>query len=216
MPTKLHYIYDPLCGWCYAAESLLETAIASGNGLYELELHAGGLFQRTVIPASKREMIRQSDARIAHLTGQVFGESYLHELLNDPQCIFDSIPPIAAILAAQKQQKNYAPFMLKAIQHAHYREGKRVVEPDVLADIAETIGLDRQEYLMNYQQTLSSSIQDHIDDTLRLMHCSGIYGFPAFVLQKGERLEKLAHTDYYGKPDAFRNLLTEKFAPPVP
>lgn len=65
MQTKLHYIYDPLCGWCYAAESLLEAAMASGSRLYELELHAGGLFQRMHIPADKRDMIRQSDARIA-------------------------------------------------------------------------------------------------------------------------------------------------------
>ncbi|WP_169295634.1 hypothetical protein [Advenella sp. EE-W14] len=93
MQTKLHYIYDPLCGWCYAAESLLETAIASGSGLYELELHAGGLFQRMHIPAGKRDMIRQSDARISQMTGQIFGDAYLKGLLDNPQTIFDSLPP---------------------------------------------------------------------------------------------------------------------------
>lgn len=214
MQTKLHYIYDPLCGWCYAAETLLETAMASGSGLYELELHAGGLFQRMHIPAGKRDMIRQSDARIAQMTGQVFGDAYLNGLLDNPQTIFDSLPPITAILAAEKLQKNHAPFMLKAIQHAHYRDGKPIVQVDVLTDIAETIGLDRHEFAMAYEEILSGPIQHHIDDTLRLMHYAGVNGFPAFVLQKGDRLEKLEHTRYYGQPESFRHLLADKLAMP--
>lgn len=215
MQTKLHYIYDPLCGWCYAAESLLETAIASGNGLYELELHAGGLFQRMHIPAIKRDMIRQSDARISQMTGQIFGDAYLKGLLDNPQTIFDSLPTIAAILAAEKLQKNHAPFMLKAIQHAHYRDGKHIVQPDVLADIAEAIGLDRHEFAMSYEEVLSGPVQSHIDDTLRLMHHAGANGFPAFVLQKGDRLEKLEHTSCYGQPEAFRDFLLGKLDKPA-
>ena len=38
----LHYLYDPLCGWCYGAEPLVDAA-RSVQGL-EVRLHAGGLW----------------------------------------------------------------------------------------------------------------------------------------------------------------------------
>ncbi len=37
--TKLHYIYDPLCGWCYAAAPL----VAAARGILPVEGHAGGM-----------------------------------------------------------------------------------------------------------------------------------------------------------------------------
>ncbi|MDD2509471.1 MAG: hypothetical protein PHS78_10600, partial [Aliarcobacter skirrowii] len=85
---------------------------------------------------------------------------------------------------------------------------------DVLADIAEAIGLDRHEFAMSYEEVLSGPVQSHIDDTLRLMHHAGANGFPAFVLQKGDKLEKLDHTRYYGQPEMFRELIQNKFETP--
>ena len=40
--TTLHYVYDPLCGWCYGAAPLLRAA-AGIPGL-RIALHAGGLW----------------------------------------------------------------------------------------------------------------------------------------------------------------------------
>ena len=37
----LHYIYDPYCGWCYAAAPLI--AIAANHPNIQLELHGGGM-----------------------------------------------------------------------------------------------------------------------------------------------------------------------------
>ena len=42
MNTTLHYIYDPMCGWCYAAAPLIQAA-RQIDGL-NIELHAGGLW----------------------------------------------------------------------------------------------------------------------------------------------------------------------------
>jgi len=49
MNAVLHYIYDPLCGWCYGAEPLVWAA-SKVDGL-ALQLHAGGLWpQPTRLP----------------------------------------------------------------------------------------------------------------------------------------------------------------------
>lgn len=75
MENILHYIHDPLCGWYYAAEALVDVVRQHSAGRFGIELHAGGLFRRMYLPASMREHIKIADARIGDLTGQVFGQA---------------------------------------------------------------------------------------------------------------------------------------------
>ncbi len=213
MKITLHYIYDPLCGWCYAAEPLLEQLLASpACKQIAFEMHAGGLFQRMTLPQSKRAMIRQADARIASMTGQHFGQAYLDGLLERDDTVYDSLPPIAAILAAGAISAGSEPAMLQAIQYAHYREGRAIVQADVLADLAQSLQLDRDVFIKTYQEKLNGDIQGHLDDTLTLMHYAGAQGFPAFVIQKDDVLEKLGHERYYGDAPGFTALVEGKIS----
>ncbi len=213
MKNALHYIYDPLCGWCYAAAPLLQDILSSPlRAQFAFEMHAGGLFQRMPLPAGKRAMIRQADARIAEITGQIFGEAYLDGLLAREDTIYDSLPPIAAILAAGAISPGSEPDMLHAVQNAHYRQGRAIVQENTLADLAQNLGLERESFTNQYQSILKDNILDHLDNTLRLMHEAGAHGFPAFVIQKGHRLERLAHERYYGNASAFTAMFADKFS----
>src|SRR6187402_871027 len=100
MNAVLHYIYDPLCGWCYGAEPLVWAA-SKVDGL-ALRMHAGGLWpQPTRLPEHMRRYIQQADARVGQMSGQPYGEPYLNGLLLDPELVLESRPVIAAVLAAQ-------------------------------------------------------------------------------------------------------------------
>jgi protein-disulfide isomerase-like protein with CxxC motif len=64
----LHCVHDPLCGWCYAASSMVE---AVANAGIPIVLHGGGLWETpTGVAPDKRAYIQRSDARIAELTGE--------------------------------------------------------------------------------------------------------------------------------------------------
>lgn len=41
----LHYVYDPLCGWCYGIAPLIE--VVSNAFPNSIKLHGGGLFTPT-------------------------------------------------------------------------------------------------------------------------------------------------------------------------
>jgi len=179
MTAVLHYIYDPLCGWCYGAEPLW-TAAAAVTGL-ELRLHAGALWpQPTKLPEGTRLYIRQADARIAQMSGQPFGEPYLTGLLLDPDLVLDSRPVIAAVLAAQSLDETKALPMLRGIQHGHYEQGRRVVEEGTLAEIAGEIGLDPVAFVAAYR---SVPVDEHIAASREFMNNVGAQGFPTFVLE---------------------------------
>ena len=67
----LHYIHDPLCGWCYAAEPLVQAAAAAG---IPVVLHGGGLWGSPIhAPEAKRRMMRATDDRLAALARPPIG-----------------------------------------------------------------------------------------------------------------------------------------------
>ncbi|WBV43653.1 DsbA family protein [Pseudoroseomonas cervicalis] len=191
----LHYIHDPLCGWCYAASPLVEAAAAAGIAV---RLHGGGLWDApTALPPAKRAMIAQADARIAGMTGQPFGEAYLQGLLQDPATRFHSRPTIAALLAVPEAQ---ALPMLRAIQRAHYVEGQRVIETPVLARLAEGLGVAPAEFLPALE---AAPVDRHIETTRGLMQRIGAGGFPTFLVERDGVARPLPHQDCYGNPALF-------------
>ncbi len=197
LPT-LHYVYDPLCGWCYAAEPLVRAAAAAG---VPLALHGGGLWDPAVHATdAKRQMMRETDARIARLTGQVFGPAYVDGLLVDPRSVWWSRPTVAAILAAERLDARAALPMLVALQRAHYVEGRRIVERDVLAALARETDLDVDAFVVALDAV---PVDEHIRDTRAIMRRHGLQGYPSFLLERGNVLERLAHEGCYGNPEAF-------------
>lgn len=96
----LHYIYDPLCGWCYGAKPLIDVARDfAGSGPRWRD--DGWCATPTCVGATAR--LRDAhDHRIAQYTGQPFGEAYFEGLLRDTTAVFDSQPPTTAVLAAEQ------------------------------------------------------------------------------------------------------------------
>lgn len=212
MEKVLHYVYDPLCGWCYAAEGLIEAATGLAAGRFEVRLHAGGLFGGTRLSEAKRSQIRIADARIGEMTGQVFGEAYLNGLLRDPNALYDSIPPIRGILAAEAVQPGSSLPMLKALQRAHYREGRRIVESTTIAEVAESIGLDKARFIAAFEATKQGELAQHLESTHELMRKVGAHGYPTFVAQIGGNIELLPHERFYGNAMGFAELVSSIFA----
>ncbi|WP_035715634.1 DsbA family protein [Azorhizobium doebereinerae] len=199
MTIRLHYIYDPLCGWCYAAAPLVAAAAAAPD--VELVPHAGGLFPGPQsLPPGMHQHIKAADARIAVMTGQVFGPAYLEGLLPDPGLVLNSLPPIAAILAAEALEAGGGLRMLAAIQRAHYVDGRRVAEDGVLRDLAREMGLDTEAF---GAAMAAQPVAAHLGDTRRRMAQSGIGGFPGFVREQDGTMSVLPHAAFYGQPAAF-------------
>lgn len=211
----LHYLYDPLCGWCYGAEPLVRAA-RGVDGL-EVRLHAGGLWPLpTSLPDEMRRYIREADGRVAALSGQPYGPAYLDGLLLDPELVLHSPPAIAAVLAVEALEPGRAFDMVCGIQHAHYEDGRHVVRPEALDDIAERLGFDRETFAA---ARASAPVDAHIRATRQLMAAVGATGFPTFVLEVAERRFGVPHQRFASSPAAFaawlRDTLDAHAAKPV-
>jgi len=204
--ATLHYIHDPLCGWCYAAAPL----VAAARPLLPVQAHGGGLMtgpRRKPVTPELRNFVMPHDRRIAQASGQPFGEGYFEGLLRDPQAVFDSAPPISALLAADAQGGRGLD-LLARMQRAHYVEGRRIAEPAVLAELAADIGLDRSAFESAYGDAAGAATEAHIAASRALLARVGGQGFPTMVLEQGGAMTLLDPMSFLGRPERWREQLS--------
>ena len=203
----LHYIYDPLCGWCYGAKPLVQAAQA----VLPVIGHGGGMMSganRQTVSPQLRNYVMPHDRRIAEYTGQPFGEAYFEGLLRDGTAVFDSTPPIAAVLAAE-QIAGRGLELLGRLQTAHYVEGRRIADEAVLLELAAQTGLEPEAF----QQAFSAADTGrHIKDSRALLARVGGQGFPTFALEQDGQFTLVDIGPWLGKPQAFAQWLSQSLS----
>ncbi|MFQ2271611.1 DsbA family protein [Aeromonas enteropelogenes] len=200
----LHYVYDPLCGWCYGAASLL--AAAAGIPGIAIELHAGGLWlgaRRQPMGMALRDYVRPHDERIAALTGQSFGERYFNDLLLREGYMLDSEPPIRAILAVIALGGD-GHAMLHRIQQSHYRDGIWVGALDALAALAAEQGISQEAFIGAFHR---ADLAAHLADSQGWMDRLGGQGYPTLGVEQNGRILGIRVADFYGDPESLRRQL---------
>jgi putative protein-disulfide isomerase len=207
MTRRLHYIFDPLCGWCYGAAPLL----AAASEVWPVVVHGGGMLtgsQRQRISPAWRNHVLAHDQRIAQLTGQTFGEAYRDGLLNNAQAVLDSEPPTAAILVADAMSGQGLD-MLARIQTAHYVEGRQVSDLRVLSRMAAEIGLDAAAFTEALTRHQGEATQAHIAASRALLQRVGGRGFPTLALSRDGRYTLIDLGPHLGKPAQFQRWLQQ-------
>lgn len=214
--TTLHYIYDPLCGWCYGAAPLVEAA-RTVPGL-TVAFHGGGMLagpnRRTVTP-QWRDYVMPHDHRIAELTGQPFGEPYFERLLRDTTAVMDSEPPITAVLAAEALGGRGLD-MIHRVQRAHYEEGRRIADVPVLRELAAELGLSAAAFDVEYARQAGVLAQQHITASKQWLDRVGGRGFPTFALEDADgRIGTIDIGPWLGQPEPWAQALARHIGAPA-
>ena len=210
--STLHYVYDPLCGWCYAAAPLVKAA-RDVSGLH-IAMHAGGMMagaQRRQITPQWRGYVMPHDQRIAQITGQPFGEAYFEGLLRDTSAVMDSAPPTTAILAAEEIAERGLD-MLHRLQHAHYAEGRRIADHEVLEAVAKELGFDATAFNAAYERLCGPATERHFQDSRQWLARIRGQGFPTFALEREGQLEAVDIGGFLGRPAAWADFLRGSLA----
>lgn len=190
----VHYIFDPMCGWCYGASPLIESLNAMPE--LHLSLHPGGMLTRQTIADPFRQHILKADERIAQITGQYFGQAYRERLHHHEPLILDSYITAQAILAADTSQ-NLGFSMLKKIQEAHYQDGKTVAESATLAQLAQELGINADDWSLAMKH-VATSLEGTIQRTRTLMEEWQLSGFPSMMIEYTDgKLQFVPLNHYY-------------------
>lgn len=201
--VTIHYFYDPMCGWCYGATPLIEAIVR--NHQFKLMLHPGGMLAAKAIEASFRQHIVSSDQRISDITGAQFGQDYIERVRSHEALVLDSYLPTRAVLTGESL--GLPPFvMLKAIQQAHYMEGRRVNELETLEALALQLKLDPTLWRQKMQAMEGAEIAA-IEQSQQRMNQLNIQGYPTLILEQNGQLMRLPHTEFYGRLEQWETWL---------
>lgn len=187
MATPITYLFDPFCGWCYAAApqiARLRQVVAPGAilGL------PTGLFEGDGKPMTPefRDYAWSNDQRIAQMTGQPFSQAYYDDVLSNFSRPFDSGPATKAVAIAEMMRPNGALDMLAREQKARFVEGRDLTERDNLVALAVDLGLDGDEFAAAFDGPQGDAAKNvMIENGQGLMQQLRLHGVPALALLHG-------------------------------
>lgn len=136
----------------------------------------GGLRPGTTQPwdPAMKGYIRHHWQEVQNKTAQPFDFARF----DDDAFVYDTEPPCRALITVRHLAPYHAVTMLEALQRAFYAENRAITAPEVLADIAAGVGVERDAFLAFY-----TSEQAHhavLGDFART-RAFGVQGFPSIV-----------------------------------
>ncbi len=189
MPSRLLYVMDPMCSWCWGfapvAQALIEQAAAGG---IKTHLVLGGL--RTgagaAMGAAKRAYILEHWQAVHQASGQPFN-------LDDPLpegFVYDTEPACRAVVAVRGLHEDSAWPMVRQIQQAFYAQGRDVTRADVLLDLAEAAGVPRIEFAGAFD---TQAVHAATASDFAWVQDLGIAGFPTLLAERDGQLALLTN-----------------------
>ncbi len=201
--TTLHYLFDPLCGWCYGASATIGTL--SKHPDLDLKPLATGLFSGSGARSMKSfaEQAWANDQRISALSGQRFTEDYRRDVLGAVDAYLDSTVATRAVTAVADTAPDRVIDALRAIQSARYVKGKDVTSATVVADLLVELNLaDAAARILEPNDALLNLVRERTQAAQQLMAAYNLQGVPSLIAEVGGERRVLDSGTLYSGPDA--------------
>lgn len=149
MKTKVYYVMDTMCGWCYGLSDVITKIQEKYKDVYDFILLPGGMLigeDVIKVDTSFTDFIKDSNKKVEKLTGKKFGEAYNENVIEKKSIILDSLPGAKAVVTIQKLKKEVAFSFLKKIQDAFFVDGKDMNNIEVYTEIARSFNISSEEF----------------------------------------------------------------------
>ncbi len=201
--TKLTYVFDAYCGWCYGFAPALHE-LARDGGIH-IEVISGGLFSgHHASPIGALPHIPGANARIAALTGVRFGKDY-EAVLSDGTLHMDSDDAGTGLVALKGAAGGHDLNMAAAMQQAFYIDGLSLSDKGTYRTIATREGLDPDLVEKLYTDP---GIRDKALSEQSLVADLGIHSYPTLLVHTPSGLVKIGSPVYSAQQlrDALKDL----------
>ena len=187
--TKLFYIYDALCGWCYGFSPVIHEFVATNK--LDCEVLSGGMITgNRVGPIGEVAGYIKTAYRDVEARSVVrFGKPFLEGTLEEGSAVFTSIPAAIAMAVFKSVMPKHQLDFASEIQRAIYHQGKPPAEHETYSSIVTKYGIEPNSFknLMGETEYFDRA-QDEFDRVAQL----SVSGFPTLVLQKDNQLIAVA------------------------
>lgn len=179
MTTRLLYVMDPMCSWCWGFAPVVETLAAQANRAgIELQVVVGGLRrEQKALDEAGRVRIFGHWQTVNASTGQTF--DFIRGL--PAGLIYDTEPACRALVTARQLDPLMVLPLGRLIQEAFYCAGVDVTKAGELRRLAGLAGLPEVKFAEAFDSPeVHAATQADFAWTQRL----GISGFPTLLAQR--------------------------------
>ena len=184
--TKLIYVGDPMCSWCWGFAPEIE-ALSSEH---PVEVVVGGLRPGPMAEELEDRMdafLRHHWEEVGERTGQPFDTDFLDRR---DGWVYDTEPAAIAVAELRHRQPERALEYFTRVQRAFYAEGRDVTDFAVLTELASGFDIDPGEFT---ESLVTEEAKERAWQDFARSRNWGISGFPTLVGELGDgRLALLA------------------------
>lgn len=195
MTSKLIYVYDPLCGWCFGFIGALEYVRDALPDL-PIDLRLGGLVvgERVSPYANLMDFVRANAPAMQAKTGARIGEAFFEKMLPS-QTLMSSQPPNAAILAVREAAPDRTVDFTHAVQKAYFHDAADLNDAHLYPRLAEELGLEGIAFDIPGPNDTPAHLAQEYDATRSL----NFQGFPSLFLQTDDQPPRPLTLSYDGQ-----------------
>lgn len=187
MKDKIYYIMDPMCGWCYGFSDVITKINDKYKGNLEFAILPGGMWRDENVKKMNSQLasyIKSHNKQIESLTNKHFGEGFEKNILQNEGAILDSIPGSKAIAVVQNLDKDVLFKFVKKLQEQVYVYGKNLNDLELLSDIANSFGIDKETFKEHFN---SEKIENITKNYFKVISQLGVQSFPSVVVEKDDK-----------------------------
>lgn len=189
--SRLYYIHDPMCSWCYAFRPVWMQIQRNLPADVQVQYVLGGLApdsDQPMSPETRAYVQGQWHKIIQTVPGTVFNFAFWEQC----QPRRSTYPACRAVLLAREQGRDCEIAMIHAIQDAYYRHAQNPSDTDTLCALAQPVGLEVGSFArkLNADTTQQALLAD-----IALARRIGGNSFPSLFLQREGKIRRIAH-DY--------------------
>ena len=189
MKSRLLYIYDALCGWCYGFSPVIRRFQDEHRDQFSFDVLSGGMMTGSRVQPISVSMsyIESAFKTVEDHTGVKFGRAYLDNILRPGTYLSDSNKPGQAmtLFKAIQADNDEAPLIefAAALQNALYRDGMDLNVPGNYAAIVEPFGVDPDEFVAHLDD---EAIRQQTQQEFALVGQMQIGGFPSVIVEHND------------------------------
>lgn len=179
--SKLIYIADPMCSWCYGFSPELSKVVDQLDDHTDFSIVLGGLR-----PYNTETMEQLGDFLQGHWkeVNQRSGQPFKFDILQDHSFVYDTEPACRAVALMRQIKPDQAFAFFKAIQQAFYAENKNTNLTDTYVSLAADFGVDTEIFRTAFE---SEDMKTRVKEDFNYAGQLGVRGFPTLVLQEGDK-----------------------------
>ena len=180
--TKLYYVHDPMCSWCWGFAPVLKELLENLPVNIEVKRLLGGLAvdSDAPMPDGMQTMLQETWRRIEIKIPET---KFNFDFWSQCQPRRSTYPSCRAVIAARQQGEQFDEGITKAIQTAYYLQARNPSDLTMLAGLANELGLDVELFK---QDIASADTQQKLEKEMALSRELYVENFPSLVLQVGK------------------------------